>query len=68
MQHNELYSLIGFFDLDPNRVLDLVLHAFEQQPDNLAYLELLPLFSSDACAHILGFKFQNYQVSAEGSR
>lgn len=27
-----IQSLVGFFELDPNRVLDLVLDAFEAQP------------------------------------
>lgn len=36
--------LIGTFDLDPNRGLSLLLDAWTAQPDNEAFLELLPLF------------------------
>jgi hypothetical protein len=34
-------SLIGYFDLDPNRALDLVLEAYEQKPSNNGFLQLL---------------------------
>ncbi|BBM99302.1 THO complex subunit 2 [Marchantia polymorpha subsp. ruderalis] len=54
-------SLIGHFDLDPNRVFDIVLECFELQPDNSAFLELIPLFPKSHTSHILGFKFQYYQ-------
>ncbi len=58
----EITALVGFFDLDPNRVLDLVLEAFERQPDNTAYLKLIPYFNQEAVVHLLGFKFQQCQV------
>jgi len=54
-------SLIGHFDLDPNRVFDIVLECFELQPENDAFLELIPIFPKSHAAHILGFKFQYYQ-------
>ncbi|KAI5072915.1 hypothetical protein GOP47_0013021 [Adiantum capillus-veneris] len=54
-------SLIGHFDLDPNRVFDIVLECYELQPDNAAFLELIPLFPKSHTSHILGFKFQYYQ-------
>eukprot|EP00983_Pelagomonas_calceolata_P104487 1159034-Pelagomonas_calceolata.AAC.1 len=54
-------ALIGYFDLDPNRVLDLVLDAAEVQPENTAYLRLVPLFKREAIVHLLGFKFQHCQ-------
>eukprot|EP00250_Pteridium_aquilinum_P010635 c19529_g1_i1 orf=214-5961(+) len=56
-------SLIGHFDLDPNRVFDIVLECYELQPDNTAFLELIPLFPKSHTSHILGFKFQYYQRS-----
>eukprot|EP00242_Pyramimonas_sp_CCMP2087_P000427 CAMPEP_0198227194 /NCGR_PEP_ID=MMETSP1445-20131203/108291_1 /TAXON_ID=36898 /ORGANISM="Pyramimonas sp., Strain CCMP2087" /LENGTH=151 /DNA_ID=CAMNT_0043907187 /DNA_START=3 /DNA_END=455 /DNA_ORIENTATION=+ len=56
-----IQSLIGFFDLDPNRVFDLYLDCFESQLTNTAFLKLMPLFSALSIAHILGFKFQHYQ-------
>ncbi|XP_024388621.1 THO complex subunit 2 isoform X2 [Physcomitrium patens] len=54
-------SLIGHFDLDPNRVFDIVLECYELQPDNSSFLELIPLFPKTHTTHILGFKFQFYQ-------
>ncbi|XP_010271209.1 PREDICTED: THO complex subunit 2 isoform X2 [Nelumbo nucifera] len=54
-------SLIGHFDLDPNRVFDIVLECFELQPDNGVFLDLIPLFPKSHASQILGFKFQYYQ-------
>ena len=54
--------MIGYFDLDPNRVLDLVLEAAEHQPENDAFVRLVPLFKEEAVVQLLGFKFQQYQV------
>jgi len=53
-------SLIGYFDLDPNRALDLILEAFEQKPSNVGFLELLPLFRKENFVQVLGFKFQSH--------
>ncbi|KAH8491620.1 hypothetical protein H0E87_023662 [Populus deltoides] len=54
-------SLIGHFDLDPNRVFDIVLECFELQPDSNIFLELIPIFPKSHASQILGFKFQYYQ-------
>uniref|UniRef100_A0A453GQH8 THO complex subunit 2 N-terminal domain-containing protein n=1 Tax=Aegilops tauschii subsp. strangulata TaxID=200361 RepID=A0A453GQH8_AEGTS len=54
-------SLIGHFDLDPNRVFDIVLECFELYPDNSIFYQLIPLFPKSHAAQILGFKFQYYQ-------
>ncbi|XP_057851341.2 THO complex subunit 2 isoform X2 [Cryptomeria japonica] len=54
-------SLIGHFDLDPNRVFDIVLECFELQPENDGFFELIPIFPKSHASHILGFKFQYYQ-------
>ncbi|BDA48856.1 THO complex subunit 2 [Coccomyxa sp. Obi] len=54
----EVKALIGFFDLDPNRVYDVILDAFEADPKNAALLHLAPLFSPEARTQILGFRFQ----------
>ena len=53
-----LQSLIGCFDLDPNRVFDLVLDSLAEQPDNAALLHLVALFDAAKAAQLLGFKFQ----------
>lgn len=50
-------ALIGFFDLDPKRVYDIVLEAFEQLPDQEGFLQFTALFSQDARTQILGFRF-----------
>ncbi|KAF9670401.1 hypothetical protein SADUNF_Sadunf13G0064400 [Salix dunnii] len=54
-------SLIGHFDLDPNRVFDIVLECYELQPDSNVFLELIPIFPKLHASQILGFKFQYYQ-------
>lgn len=54
-------SLIGHFDLDPNRVFDIVLECFEMRPDSRIFLDLIPIFPKSHAAQILGFKFQYYQ-------
>ena len=53
-----LQSLIGCFDLDPNRVFDLVLDSLAEQPGNAALLHLVALFDAAKAAQLLGFKFQ----------
>ncbi|XWS64052.1 hypothetical protein CRYUN_Cryun06bG0153900 [Craigia yunnanensis] len=54
-------SLIGHFDLDPNRVFDIVLERYELQPDNNTFLQLIPIFPKSYASQILGFKFQYFQ-------
>ncbi|KAI4379074.1 hypothetical protein MLD38_005413 [Melastoma candidum] len=53
-------SLIGHFDLDPNRVFDIVLECFELQSDVSLFLDLIPIFPKSHASQILGFKFQFY--------
>ncbi|XP_075429525.1 THO complex subunit 2 isoform X1 [Ascaphus truei] len=59
-------SLIGCFNLDPNRVLDIILEVFECRPDHDEFF--VPLIESymymcepQTLCHILGFKFKFYQ-------
>ncbi|KAL1568656.1 THO complex subunit 2 [Salvia divinorum] len=54
-------SLIGHFDLDPNRVFDIVLECFELQLGNSVFLDLIPIFPKSHASQILGFKFQYFQ-------
>ncbi|XP_021843215.1 THO complex subunit 2 isoform X2 [Spinacia oleracea] len=54
-------SLIGHFDLDPNRVFDIVMECFEMHPHNRLFLDLIPIFPKSHASQILGFKFQYYQ-------
>lgn len=57
-------AIIGQFDLEPNRVMDVILDCFEQQPHNLSFITLLKHFKPANIVHILGFKFTHYQSSA----
>ncbi|XP_044124914.1 THO complex subunit 2-like [Bufo gargarizans] len=59
-------SLIGCFNLDPNRVLDIILEIYECRPDHDDFF--VPLLESymgmcepQTLCHILGFKFKFYQ-------
>ncbi|XP_072482051.1 THO complex subunit 2 isoform X3 [Notamacropus eugenii] len=59
-------SLIGCFNLDPNRVLDIILEVYECRPEYDDFF--VPLIESYMCmcepqtlCHILGFKFKFYQ-------
>uniref|UniRef100_K3W895 THO complex subunit 2 n=1 Tax=Globisporangium ultimum (strain ATCC 200006 / CBS 805.95 / DAOM BR144) TaxID=431595 RepID=K3W895_GLOUD len=57
----DLLSLIGYFDLDANRVLDLVLDAYEMHTENDCFAELLGAFKKESLPHVIGFKFQFYK-------
>lgn len=62
----EVRSLIGYFDLDPNRVLDLILDACEFRENACPCLiQLVRLYNPDKLdlTHILGHKFHFTQVS-----
>lgn len=60
----DLLALVGYFDLDANRVLDLVLDAYEAQPSNDCFATLLGAFKRASLPHVLGFKFQFYKRDA----
>ena len=66
-QVKEVKALIGFFDLDPNRVYDLMLDAFERAPRNAAFPALALAFSGEARVQLLGFKFQQLAGEREGT-
>ena len=53
-------SIMGSFDLDPNRTLDVILDIFEEQTWNLSFLKILQLFKRSHIAHTIGFKFLFY--------
>ncbi|RZF48549.1 hypothetical protein LSTR_LSTR011164 [Laodelphax striatellus] len=57
-------SLIGCFNLDPNRVLDVILDSFENRPTQTEFF--IPLIKSympdpKILSEVLGFKFSFYQ-------
>jgi len=56
-------SLIGCFNLDPNRVLDIILEAFEQRPRlESSFVSLIREFLDDhvTLTQVLAFKFSFY--------
>ena len=58
-------ALIGYFDIDPNRMLDLVIESFEYHLEYTnIYVGLLRLLHFDqiTLCQLIGFKFQQYQV------
>jgi hypothetical protein len=59
-------AIIGQFDLDPNRVMDILLDCLEEEPDNVLYLEILKVFRVPNIVHILGFKFMKYHGAGKG--
>ena len=53
-------SLIGYFDLDPNRVFDVVLQAFEVNLKNSAYLRII-----EVCLTRAQFKASSNSLSIQ---
>ncbi|RWS26655.1 THO complex subunit 2-like isoform X1 [Leptotrombidium deliense] len=61
-------SLIGCFNLDPNRVLDVILECFEYRPHlHTFYIPLIERFLNNSLtlSQILAFKFGFYQSKEE---
>lgn len=58
VQSTKLIELIGFFDLDPNRAVDIILDSYESQPRAHAHLDLMRHFNKDSIVNLLGLKFQ----------
>lgn len=57
-----IQSLIGCFNLDPNRVLDIILESFENNPQMYeTFLALLKHYKADddTICQIIGFKYQS---------
>lgn len=58
----KIFLFLGYFDLDPNRVLDLIIDAMENQIWNTSFIPLLKHFRGSSVVHILGFKFTQYST------
>lgn len=58
-----IFSVIGYFDLEPNRVMDIVLEMMEQQIWNTSFLVLLKHFRKTSLGHVIGFKLSHYHES-----
>lgn len=62
-------AIVGYFYLDPNRVLDVILEAFESQLEQRDFfVQLLRLFTPDVetLNELLAFKIQFYAKDAGG--
>ncbi|EFC50430.1 predicted protein [Naegleria gruberi] len=58
---NEIIQIIGFFNLEPNRVLDILLDAYENNLDSDVLLNLVrSLFNNQHLKHVIGFKLSSY--------
>lgn len=59
------FNISGCFNLDPNRVLDIILESFEARPhlDKL-FISLIKNYMADAqvISEVLGFKLGNMEV------
>lgn len=55
----EIKSLIGYFDLDPNRVSSLILDAFAVYPQNESFITLIKEFGVFKCVEFLGFRLSS---------
>lgn len=64
---SNILSLVGHFDLDPNRTLDIILDIFEHNIWNLSFIALIKMFGKDHIPHILGFKFSYYHQIVNSS-
>lgn len=56
-------SLIGCFNVDPNRVLDVILESFEIRPErHEMFVPLLKSYMPDSSiiSEVLGYKYRNY--------
>lgn len=56
-------SLIGCFNLDPNRVLDIILESFETRPEQHSmYIALLKVYmpKSNVICEVLGYKYRYF--------
>lgn len=66
MQLKEIKALIGYFDLDPNRVCSLILDSFTVQPHNDTYIQLLTSVNTNALSQLLGFHFSRQPTPPSG--
>lgn len=56
-----ILSLISFFDLDPNRTVDVILGVYAEHPEKLGYVSLLTNFSKQSILFFLGIRLNQYE-------
>ncbi len=62
-------SIIGYFNLDPNRVLDLILESFERHLDSHEFFaKLIRLYTpdEDTLTELVAFKYKFYETEEGG--
>lgn len=52
----EIKAIVGYFDLDPNRVSSLILDAYASYPQNEDFVALITGFGVQKCVQFLGFR------------
>ncbi len=55
---NNVQALVAYFNLDPNRVLDVMLDCYESALAQPLYCHIVRKFCPSSLIHVLGFKFQ----------
>jgi hypothetical protein len=56
-------ELIGSFNLEPNRTLDIILDSFEEYPNNDKFFELLNIFKPTNITKLLLFKLNHHKTN-----
>ena len=62
----EIKSLIGYFDLDPNRVSSIILDVFAARPNNEAFIDLIDTFGIHKSVEFLGFRLAGGEPVPKG--
>jgi len=63
-----LLALIGYFDLDPDRVQEILLDCFMLHPQQLGYVYLLKKFKLSTLPHFLALRFAETQALVTGQK
>lgn len=61
-----IYLSTGYFNLDPNRVLDIILESFETRPEqNKLFIGLLKAYMPDdnIICEVLGYKYRYFSTT-----
>lgn len=62
----EMKSIVGYFDLDPNRVSSLILDAYASYPENDDFISLIKGFGVQQCVQLLGFRLSRDNAIHKG--
>ena len=56
---DRIICLMGFFDLEPTRVLDITLEAFKYNPFNTVFIKIFEILNKKAFPHVIGLKLND---------